>query len=151
MNYPKTLRSMGKQTLFSVQFFFWWWALSETTDMPWQTLRGILKERAAFRSQITDPLLSGHSLYPDSISTARNSLYCVTWAMICHKATEVITARQRTWTSSALLRKHFAVFQQRLWFFPLWCSCHFPKIFLRFFIHFPDPLSRWAQNPTHAS
>lgn len=132
---PQNSQVNGKTNAVFCTVLFWWWTLSETTDMLSQTLWRILKERCRFRSQITDPLLSGQSLNPDSILTARNSLYCVTWAMICHKArgfmmvseglAEVITARQRTWTSSALLRKHFAVFQQRLWFFPLWCSCHF--------------------------
>lgn len=116
----------------------------ETTDMPWQTVRRILKEGPAFRSQITHLLLSRQSLNPASI--LRREAPCIVLLEPCNVITiEVKTARQRAWNSSLQW-----AYINRLWFFPPWCSCHFSKIFLRFFIHFPDPLSRWAHSLTQA-
>lgn len=118
--------------------------VSETTDMPWQTVRRTLKERPAFRYQITHLLLSRQSLNPASI--LRREALCIVLLDLCSVITiEVKTARQRAWTSSLQW-----AYINRLWFFPPWRSCHFSKIFLRFFIHFPDPLSRWAHSLTRA-
>lgn len=72
----------------------------ETTDMSWQTVRRILKERPGFRSQITDLLCTCVPVYPASI--LRREAICIVLLKLRNVITidAPVTSLRFSWGSS---------------------------------------------------